>query len=126
MNGINELMKIIKLAREYPAGEVFIFGIKTANKNILHLGSLNLDQTEDYPSASDLLTLPFQGRSDLAHYVLPIIEKLKPGALYLHHFDDSFPPISSSVKLKPFKSMIATQYPAMKVYVPTYNQDIVI
>ncbi len=120
------LSKIIHLAKKYHAGEVFIFGLKIDNKEILHLGSLNFDQAEEYPFEPDLLTLPFQGRSDLTHYVLPFINKLKPKALYLHHFDDSFPPISSQVDLKPFKKIIASSYPTMKVHVPSYKHDLLI
>ena len=88
------------------------------------MGSLNLDSSEEYPAGMDLLTLPFQGRSDLNSYVLKFIERLKPKALYLHHFDDAFPPVSSPVDTAPFVKKVAREYPGLPVIVPAFKEAV--
>ncbi|MBW6463185.1 MAG: MBL fold metallo-hydrolase [Bacillota bacterium] len=121
-----ELKELIKLAKLYPEGEVLIYKISNGSKSILHLGSLNLDPNETYPADIDLLTLPFQGRSDLDSYAVQFIEKLRPKTLYLHHFDDTFPPVSSPVNIAPFTAKIAKIYPEMSLYIPEYGKPMII
>ena len=93
---------------------------------MLHIGSLNLDSSEEYPAGMDLLTLPFQGRSDLNSYALKFIERLKPKALYLHHFDDAFPPLSSTVDIAPFVKKVGREYPGLRVIVPAFQEAVTI
>jgi L-ascorbate metabolism protein UlaG (beta-lactamase superfamily) len=117
---------LVRLAKRYPQGEVLVYEIEAGGKKVLHMGSLNLDPTETYPTGSDLLTLPFQGRSDLNTYALKFIDKLKPKALFLHHFDDSFPPVSSTINTSSFIRSAASAYPDLPVIVPEYKEVIVI
>ena len=89
---------MLKENKSYPeAGETVVFDISITNKRLLLLGSLNLDDAIEYPKGADLLILPFQGRSDISTYAIPIIERLHPKKIFLDHFDDSFPPVSSPV-----------------------------
>lgn len=118
----NELKALLKAAKLYPEGEVLAYQIRAGEKTAFHLGSLNLDQSITYPTDCDLLILPFQGRSDLNTYTLKFIEQLNPKAIYLHHFDDSFPPISSTVDTDSFVTKIANLYPNLRVIVPDYNE----
>ena len=94
----------------YPEGEVLAYRIAADGKSVLHMGSLNLDSSEEYPAGMDLLTLPFQDRSDLKNYALQFIERLKPKALYLHHFDDAFRPVSSPVDTAQFVKKVGREY----------------
>lgn len=119
-----DLKKLSRLAKLYPEGKVLVYKISAGHISVLHLGSLNLDPSETYPRGCDLLTLPFQGRSDLDTYALQFVELLKPKALYLHHFDDTFPPVSSSVDTTAFVESIKARYPEMKVIVPVFGQAI--
>ena len=50
-----------------------------------------------YPTGADVLILPFQGTGDPSRTVRPIIEKLQPKSIYLDHYDDTFPPMSSQI-----------------------------
>lgn len=123
---LGRFRKISALTKRYPEGEVFIYKIEAGGKTVLHLGSLNLDEDETYPKNCDLLTIPCQGRSDLEQYCLPIVELLSPKALYLHHFDDSFPPVSRAVNISDCRNKISAAYPRLPVIVPAYREIMVL
>ena len=97
------------------AGETVIFDIRASGKQILLLGSMNLNADTEYPRGADLLILPFQGRSDIAAYALPFIDRLEPKKVLLDHFDDAFPPISSAVETAPFLSLMRAKHPDIPV-----------
>jgi L-ascorbate metabolism protein UlaG (beta-lactamase superfamily) len=97
------------------AAETVVYDICAANKRVLLLGSLNLDDNTEYPKGADLLILPFQGRSDLAKYAMPFIDRLQPKKVLLDHFDDTFPPISSNVKTGLFISRMQQKNPDIPV-----------
>ncbi len=118
--------KILRLAKVYPEGQVLIYKITAGGNDILHLGSLNLDPYEKYPNEPSLLTIPFQGRNDLNRYTPQFIEKLKPKRVFLHHFDDTFPPISSCVNTRIFVNRLAAEHPELDVIVPRFNEPIIV
>ena len=100
------------------AGETVVFDVSTEDKRLLLLGSLNLDDNTEYPIGADLLIVPFQGRSDIASYTVPFIERLQPKKIILDHFNDTFPPISSEVNTGPFISLMRQKYPGIPVICP--------
>lgn len=108
---------IVKENKKYKkaAAETIAYEIIVLNKRILLMGSLNLDENIEYPKDVDLLILPFQGRSDLNTYVIPFIQRLEPKKVLLNHFDDSFPPISSSVDIQSFIELMKEEFPAISV-----------
>lgn len=114
----HNLKPLLKASLRYPKGEVLVFLIEAEGKRVLQLGSLSLDEQERYPDKVDLLALPYQGRSDLLSYSPQYISRLRPKAIYLHHFDDSFPPVSSPVDVEPFISEMARDFPGTKVIHP--------
>ncbi len=126
LSNFSALKMLLKESNRYPEGEVLVYRIAADGKTVLHMGSLNLEGSENYPVGSGLLTLPFQGRSDLNSYALQFIERLKPKALYLHHFDDSFPPVSSPVDTASFVNKVAREYPDLPVIVPAYKEAVVV
>jgi L-ascorbate metabolism protein UlaG (beta-lactamase superfamily) len=125
-SNLKQFKTVFSKAKLYPKGEVLVYQVEAGGKKVLHMGSLNLDSAETYPTESDLLTLPFQGRSDLNSYTLNIINKLKPKALYLHHFDDAFPPVSDTINTSSFIHAAAAAYPGLPVIVPEYEEVIVV
>jgi L-ascorbate metabolism protein UlaG (beta-lactamase superfamily) len=125
-SNFKQFKTVSRQAKLYPKGEVLVYQIEAGGKKVLHMGSLNLDPAETYPTESDLLTIPFQGRSDLNTYALTIISRLKPKALYLHHFDDSFPPVSDTINTGSFIHAAAAAYPGLPVIVPEYEEVIVV
>ncbi len=126
LSNFTALRMLLKESKLYPEGEVLVYRIVADGKTVLHMGSLNLEGSENYPVDPDLLTLPFQGRSDLNSYAPQFIERLKPKALYLHHFDDAFPPISRSVDTTSFVDKVVREYPDLPVIVPVYKEAVVV
>ena len=103
--------------------ETLAFNICAPNKRIFLLGSLNLDNETEYEIGADLLILPFQGRSDLCEYVLPIINRLKPMKIMLTHIDDTFPPVSSSVDTGQFIKNMKKDYPNIPIICTNASAD---
>ena len=97
------------------AGETVIYDIRADGKQVLLLGSLNLDADTEYPKGVDLLILPLQGRSNIADYALPFVDRLMPKKILVDHDDDAFPPISSAVDTEPFVSLMEKRYPNIPV-----------
>ena len=78
-------------------GETVSYFIVAEDIKILVLGSLGLDPELKYPVGADLLVLPYQGTSNLVWEAMEIIKRLKPKAVFVDHFDDTFPPISNHI-----------------------------
>lgn len=105
-------------------GETLAFQIDGGDKRLLVLGSLNIREDVEYPKHADMLVLPYQGASDLVSPALSIIERLQPKTVFLDHFDDAFPPISSQIDTKPLKKAIAERYPDLPVVKPAAGKPI--
>ena len=103
--------------------DTVVFEINTPTQRVLLLGSLNLDFETQYTPGADLLILPFQGRSDLNTYALPIINRLKPVKILLDHFDDTFPPFSSHVYTDSFISFLSKQNPEISIICTKASAD---
>lgn len=92
------LIKLLGDSLRYPENnEILFYELQAEGLRIQVMGSLNLDENIVYPTAADYLILPYQGRSDLAAYALGIVRRLKPKAVLLDHYDDSFPPLSAAI-----------------------------
>lgn len=92
------LFELIQLNRRYAEnGETLFYEIEAEGKRIQLMGSMGTDIDTVYPIGADVLILPFQGTSDPAATVAPIIMKLQPKMILLDHYDDAFPPMSSHI-----------------------------
>ena len=105
------------------AGETVVYDINTEDKHILLLGSLNLDDNTEYPTGADLLIMPLQGRSDVNKYAMQFIDRLQPKKVLLDHFDNTFPPISSTVNTSLFVSLMRQKYPGIPVICPQASAE---
>lgn len=117
-------LKIGYVHRQYQIAmieDVLSFAVSIEGKSVFIMGSANLCEDVRYPQNMDLLVYPYQGRSDMAMYSLAIIERLKPKAVMLDHFDDSFSPISCLMDTRVFISMMQDKYPNIKVFEPNIN-----
>lgn len=93
-----QALKLRKALDDYPEnGEILAYLIKAEGKRVLLMGSLGMDENTVYPRDIDLMILPFQGRSELTEPAMDILVKVKPKAVFLDHFDDTFPPVSQQV-----------------------------
>jgi L-ascorbate metabolism protein UlaG (beta-lactamase superfamily) len=118
------LLRMLKVASKFPEGQTLIYDIEVDGKRIMHMGSLDLSDGETYPQSIDILVLPFQGRSDLETYAVPFAAKIKPSAIYLHHFDDTFPPISRTIETGKFIQNVRKDFPEIKFILPKRGESI--
>lgn len=109
----------------YPeGGETVSYLIKANGKSILLLGSLGLDPNTTYPENVDMLVLPYQGTSNLVEEALKIIDIIKPRTVFLDHFDDAYPPVTSKVDTKGLKKALTEKYPELPVVKPTEGKPV--
>ncbi|MBQ2061475.1 MAG: MBL fold metallo-hydrolase [Oscillospiraceae bacterium] len=105
---LTRLAKLLRLNREYDeAGEILFYEVTDGKTRLQIMGSLGLDDATEYPTGADWLILPYQGRSDLADYALPLVERLSPRAVLLDHYDDAFPPMSSAIDTATFEKTVS-------------------
>ena len=99
------------LLKEYKAcqekDETVFYEIEADGKTAAHMGSMNLRDEITYPTGADVLLLPYNGWEDNFPPAVRTIDRLKPKKVLLHHYDDTFPPVSSPVDLSP----IVRKYP---------------
>lgn len=85
-------------------GETLFYEVCAEGKRVQIMGSLGLAPDTDYPAGADVLLLPYQGRSDLEEYALPLVERLAPKRVLLDHYDDSFPPMTAQIDTTGFEA----------------------
>ncbi len=91
-------------------GETLFYELTACGKRVQIMGSMGLDPAVEYPTGADALILPYQGRSDLPVWGASLVARLKPKRVYLDHYDDSFPPMTSRVDTAPFEALLAQRY----------------
>ena len=97
------LVQMLRLNHAFPENEETLFyEIEVEGKRLQLMGSMGMDADSVYPDCADVLILPFQGTGNPSATVLPIIGKLKPKSVYLDHYDDAFPPLSSLIETETF------------------------
>ncbi len=110
------LPRAIRGFLKYPEnGETLGFLIEADGARLFVMGSLNLAADVDYPTGMDLLVLPYQGTSDLLTPAIGIIDRLKPRAVLLDHWDDAFPPISNTVDTSDVERHFASILPVHRL-----------
>lgn len=121
-------IKTMQLHHAYHANpeDILAFSLKTKDKKILLFGSMCNEVHDIYPMDVDVLVLPFQGRTRLTKYALPIIKHCKPKTIILTHFDNAFPPITKRVNTKHFEKYIKKHFKDIKVIIPKFNEPILI
>ncbi|MDE7284625.1 MAG: MBL fold metallo-hydrolase [Lachnospiraceae bacterium] len=125
LNHFSNFLYLLFMNHSYPEGnETLAFQIDTADKRILVLGSLGLDENIEYPRYVDMLILPYQGATDLVTPTLSIIEKIEPRTVLLDHFDDAFPPISSHIDTRPLKRALEERFPDLPVVKPSAGKAV--
>ena len=116
-------LRLLRYAVTYPErGETLFYEVTAGTKRVQVMGSLGLVSDEDYPTGADALILPYQGRSDLVTCGRAIVERLQPKAVYLDHWDDSFPPLTATVDTKPFCDLLQSRGIPCRALTP---QDII-
>ena len=111
--------RLLLYVAEYPEkGETLFYEVRAGQKRVQVMGSLGLCPGVDYPTGADALILPYQGRSDLVQYAWPLVQRLRPKAVYLDHYDDSFPPLTADIDTKPFCDLLTAHGIPCRALVP--------
>ena len=96
---------IPRLIREFfgwdEGDECVFYTIEAEGKTVALMGSMNLREEIEYPTGADVLVLPYNGWPDNLPPAKAIIERLKPTAVLLDHWDDTFPPLTTPVDNAP-------------------------
>jgi L-ascorbate metabolism protein UlaG (beta-lactamase superfamily) len=105
--------KLLKFASCREKKESLCYLIETNGKRILMTGSLGVAADADYPTGADLALFPYQGSGNLLKTAVHVYRKLRPQAVLLIHFDDTFPPFSSDVDTVKFENYLKKQSAAV-------------
>ena len=81
--------------------ETVLYRLEAEGKTVILMGSMNLRDGVEYPTDSDVLILPYNGWEDNFPPAIHVIETLRPKKVYLDHYDDTFPPVTSVLDLDP-------------------------
>ena len=96
---------IPRLIREFygwdEKDECVFYTLEAEGKTVALMGSMNLREEIDYPTGADVLVLPYNGWPDNLPPAKAIIERLRPRAVLLDHWDDTFPPLTTPVDTAP-------------------------
>lgn len=104
-------LRLLRLNRTFPEnGEILFYEVRAGGKRVQIMGSMGLDPSVEYPSGADVLVLPFQGRSDPSHLGESLVRRLRPKAVLLDHYDDSFPPMTARIDTAAFEALIQEKY----------------
>ena len=104
---LRHMCRLLRWNRQYQeSGEILFYEVCAGDHRIQIMGSLGLDPDTDYPVGADVLVLPFQGRSDLTAWALPIVRRLAPKRVLLNHYDDSFPPMTVQIDTGDFETLL--------------------
>lgn len=106
------------------AGDIVAYQVEAQGKKILIFGSAGFDESAKIPKDVDVLVWPFQGRTNMAKYSLPIVEKINPKKIVLDHFDNAFPPITKNVNTKSFEHLMKKKHPNIEVIVPQFGKSV--
>lgn len=92
--------------------ETVMYEVAEAEKTVVVMGSMNLREDVAYQSGMDMLILPYNGWEDNLSPAIKVIERLKPKKILLDHYDDTFPPITTTVDT----TEIVNRYPEKMVH----------
>ena len=110
-------------ARKFRIGrdDVLAFLVSDGEKSVFVFGSAGMAEGADYPPEPDLLVFPYQGRARMDRALLPFLDKLRPKAVLIDHFDDAFPPVSRRVDTKRFPTTVRSRLPHAAAVEPREN-----
>ena len=98
--------------------DIFAFEISGGGKRVLVLGSAGMDEGTEYPKDADLLVFPYQGRAGMHRYMKRFLQRFRPRAVMLDHFDDAFPPLTHTIGTRKFVPAARAFDRAIRAWVP--------
>lgn len=100
-------LRLLRCNKNYPEnGETLFYELECRGHRCQIMGSMGLDPEVTYPTGTDLLILPYQGKSRPEAYAASLVERLQPKAVLLDHYDDSFPPMTAPIPTTAFETYL--------------------
>lgn len=121
--------RLIRLSKYYPKGQVLSWRFHIENKIVHFFGSGGSPPSEMEKLSSnhtDILLVPLQGHTDICNIALEYVHVMRPKIVIPHHFDDFYPPMSTTVDITPFIEGVKRECPATEVRVLELNETIVL
>ena len=98
--------------------DIFALEISGGGKRVMVLGSAGMDEGTEYPKDADLLVFPYQGRAGMHRYMKRFLQRFRPRAVMLDHFDDAFPPLTHTIGTRKFVPAARAFDRAIRAWVP--------
>ena len=98
--------------------DIFALEISGGGKRVVVLGSAGMDEGTEYPKDADLLVFPYQGRAGMHRYMKRFLQRFRPRAVMLDHFDDAFPPLTHTIGTRKFVPAARAFDRAIRAWVP--------
>lgn len=112
---VAKVLQLFSQIRQFPIkDDVYMFEIQAEGKRVCIMGTAGLDDRTQYPVGADLVIFPYQGRTDMATYSLPLIERLQPKRVLFDHIDDAFPPFTDTVNLDGILALLKEKMPSVQ------------
>ena len=105
-------------------GEIVAFEITNGGKKIFLTGSFRDIPSVEYPKDVDLLVLANGGSVFVPEKTKGFIEKYRPKAILVDHFDNAFPPVTRNVSVKRLQRTVAKNHPEIRFIVPQICREI--
>lgn len=105
--------------RQMPeGGEIVAYEIEGGGKRIFLTGSFREHPEEAYPENVDMFILANGGSVFVPEKTKDFIEKYHPKKIFVHHFDNAFPPLTRNVSVKRLKKTVNRNHPDIEFIVP--------
>ena len=107
------------LNRKMPEnGEIVAYEIEHGGKRIFLTGSFRDKPEIEYPKNADLFILANGGSVFVPEKSAGFIEKYRPKAILVDHFDNAFPPVTRTVSVERLRRTVAKNHPEIRFIVP--------
>lgn len=113
------------LNRKMPEnGEIVAYEILHGGKRVFLTGSFRDTPSIAYPENVDLFVLANGGSVFVPEKTAGFIDKYRPKAILVDHFDNAFPPVTRTVSVKRLQKTVAKHHPDIRFIVPEICKEI--
>ena len=104
-------------------GEIVAYEISHGGKRIFLTGSFRDTPSVTYPKNVDLFILANGGSVFVPEKSAGFIEKYRPKAILVDHFDNAFPPVTRNVSVSRLQKKVGEAHPEIRFIVPEIGKE---
>jgi L-ascorbate metabolism protein UlaG (beta-lactamase superfamily) len=117
------LSEVKALDRQWPLGGIVTYDFQAEGLSLIHFGSAAWIKGEIDQLQPDIALIPVEHEPEAQAACVHLTMLLKPRLVIPHHWDDYYPPLSQTIDLRRFKSVMQTLTSNINVYIPTLGQS---